>query len=227
MKLCKDRCHDSFTYNLIHQVQALGFEATLLQSDVATLEQIEEISPKAIILSAGPKTPAAAGITLEVVAEYIGKLPMLGVCLGFQALGQHGGANLVEAKELIHGRAVSLKIEDCRLFKGVKNPLFAARYNSLVLETTPQGFDVVATDDHGQIMAIEHQDYPVFGVQFHLESFMTKQGSSIMRNFLMVPGLGKEELEKIALEEEAAKEEKRKEAALRKEITDKLLLDDD
>ncbi|MDX2470223.1 MAG: gamma-glutamyl-gamma-aminobutyrate hydrolase family protein [SAR324 cluster bacterium] len=178
--------HDSFTYNLIHQVEALGHETHLLQSDKATVAEIEKLNPKGIILSAGPKTPSQAGITLEVIEFFLGKKPILGVCLGFQALAVAAGVALVGAKELIHGRAVSLQISDCKLFKGVKKPLFAARYNSLVLGSEPPNYKVIAKDDLGQIMAIEHEEFPVFGVQFHLESFMTKQGQYIMRNFLSV-----------------------------------------
>ncbi len=178
--------HDSFTYNLIHQVEGLGYKTELLQSDKTTVAEIEELNPKGIILSAGPKTPNDAGITLEVVDFFMKKKPMLGVCLGFQALAVAAGVGLNAASELIHGRAVSMQIATCQLFKGVNNPLFAARYNSLVLDAEPVGYKVVAKDELGQIMAIEHEEFPVFGVQFHLESFMTKQGQHIMRNFLSV-----------------------------------------
>ena len=180
--------HDSFTHNLIHQVEALGYKTILLQSDATRVEEIEALAPKGIVLSAGPKTPAEAGITLEVIEAFLGKIPILGVCLGFQALAVHGGVKLTTAKKLIHGRAVPMQIKEGKLFEGIKNPLFAARYNSLVLESAPADYRVTAKDEDGQIMGIEHIEHPVFGVQFHLESFMTKQGQDIMRNFLSATG---------------------------------------
>ncbi len=180
--------HDSFTHNLIHQVEGLGYKAALLQSDQTSIAEVEALQPAGLILSAGPKTPTEAGITLDVVDYFIDKLPILGVCLGFQSLAVHGGCRLVGSKDLIHGRAANIKITAAKLFDGVKEPFMAAKYNSLVIDGTPLGYNIIATDDEQQIMAIEHKKYPVFGVQFHIESFMTKQGQNIMRNFLSATG---------------------------------------
>lgn len=177
--------HDSFTFNLYHQVMGLGKQVVILQSDATDLEGIEKLKPEALILSAGPKTPMEAGITLEAIRHFQDTLPILGVCLGHQSLGMAAGAQVREARELIHGRAVPIRFEsDSRLFAEVLAPFTAARYNSLVLDQAPQGYRITATDLNGDIMAMEHESLPLFGVQFHPESFMTKQGNRIVRNFL-------------------------------------------
>ncbi len=176
--------YDSFSHNLLHAFEVLGQKVQLRQNNQIDLAGIEQLNPKAIVLSAGPGTPLQAGILLQAIARFLGKIPLLGVCLGHQALGLAAGAELARSKNPVHGLPVPLKIETSTLFQGLNNPFFAARYNSLVLTDCPAGYHVTAWSAEGEIMAMEHDQRFAFGVQFHPESFMTKQGPQILRNFL-------------------------------------------
>jgi len=176
--------HDSFTYNLFHLIEELGHRVQISSSREIGLEEIEQLAPQALIFSAGPCTPKEAGITLEAAQTFFGKIPLLGVCLGHQALGMAAGVDLIRSQDPVHGTAVPLEVDpDSCLFKGLPNPLFAARYNSLVLADCPEGYQVTARSSKGEIMAIEHPEARAFGLQFHPESFMTREGYQIMRNF--------------------------------------------
>ena len=175
--------YDSFTENLVHLVAALGQEPWVKQHDQITVDEVFARQPQAIVLCAGPKTPFEAGITLDLIRLALGRVPLLGICLGHQALGVAAGAGLTSAKTLIHGRAVPLYHQSQSLFAGLPNPLMGARYNSLVLDACPPGYRVLAHDDEGQIMAMQHVEHPAWGLQFHPESFMTKCGDQLLQAF--------------------------------------------
>lgn len=176
--------YDSFTYNLSQQISSLGADIRVIRHDELTIDEITALRPKRIVISPGPKKPDDAGISLAVIKRFYKEIPVLGVCLGHQCIGQLFGAKVVHAPAVVHGQTSDVHHTGIGLFKGVGNPFKAARYHSLALDTVPDGFVMDAwTDDH-TIMAIRHQSLPVYGVQFHPESFMTEQGEQIMRNFL-------------------------------------------
>ena len=175
--------YDSFTENLVHLVASLGQEPWVKQNDSITPEAVLAAEPKAILLCAGPQTPLEAGIMLDLIQLALGRVPILGICLGHQALGVAAGAGLMQAKTLIHGRAVPVLHQGQSLFQGLPNPLMCARYNSLVLDACPPGYQVLAKDNEGQIMAMRHEQHPAWGLQFHPESFMTKCGDQLLQAF--------------------------------------------
>ncbi|PCI22626.1 MAG: anthranilate/aminodeoxychorismate synthase component II [SAR324 cluster bacterium] len=178
--------YDSFTYNLVQQIETLGEDVHVCLNDQCSLEQIERMAPEKIVLSPGPKTPREAGICLSVIHHFFESIPILGVCLGHQALGVAFGAEVCAAKTLSHGKTAQVTPHQSRLFKNMTAPFAAARYNSLSLTEVPSSFIGTAWDENQDIMAIEHQSLPLFGVQFHPESFMTECGNQIMSNFLHV-----------------------------------------
>ncbi|MEM2878321.1 MAG: aminodeoxychorismate/anthranilate synthase component II [Candidatus Hadarchaeales archaeon] len=180
---------DSFVYNLVQYVGELGAEPFVFMNR-AFPEEIGRVKPDRIIISPGPGRPENAGNTLNIIRKFAGEVPILGVCLGHQAIGYEFGGKVVTAKHLMHGKVSMIKHDGSRLFRGVTNPFGATRYHSLVLEadTLPECLRVTAcTDDNDrEIMGIEHVSLPIFGVQFHPESVLTTEGMKIIRNFLEV-----------------------------------------
>lgn len=176
--------YDSFTYNLYQLISKLGFLVVVKKNDEITLKDIEKIKPKKIVISPGPGKPKDAGISIEVINHFYKTVPILGVCLGHQCIGQLFGVKIIHAKEVIHGKTSQITHCEQGMFRDVKNPFFAARYHSLALEEVPEKFDLHAWTDDKEIMAIKHKEYPLYGIQFHPESFMTDEGSVLMKNFI-------------------------------------------
>jgi len=176
--------YDSFTYNLFQQIENLGCETRVYPNDKITAAQIKKLNPEKIVISPGPGRPDDAGISMEVIQEFYKEIPILGVCLGHQSMGQVFGSSVVESKKILHGKTSNIYHKKDGLFSGIKSPFVAARYHSLVLETTPRDFALLAWTKNNEIMAIRHNGYPLFGVQFHPESFLTKNGDELMKNFL-------------------------------------------
>lgn len=178
--------YDSFSYNLYQLAGSIYPDIRVVRNDAYTLPEIEAMNPEALIISPGPGKPADAGISLPAVSHFAGKLPILGVCLGHQAICQAFGATISYAKELVHGKAYDITIDpQSPLFQGIPPIIRAARYHSLaaVPSTLPDTLRVIAHTADGEIMAVEHKDYPIYGLQFHPESIMTPKGSSILKNF--------------------------------------------
>ncbi len=179
---------DSFTYNLYQYVGELG-RNVVVKRNTATLEEIKDISPQKIIISPGPGTPEDSGISVEAVRRFGSNVPILGVCLGHQAIGAAYGGRIVRAEELLHGKTSLIEHDGRGVFKDIRNPFIATRYHSLVLDTAslPQDLEVTAkTEDRGTIMGVRHKEYPVYGVQFHPESILTAEGKKIVKNFLEI-----------------------------------------
>lgn len=179
--------YDSFSYNLFQLVGSLDPDIKVIRNDAMTTEQIEELSPKAIILSPGPGKPEDAGICIEVVKKLGGRFPILGVCLGHQAICTAYGGTVSYAKELMHGKQSVAKLTgSCSLFEGLPDSIPVARYHSLALlkDTLPDCLTITAQTEDGEVMAVAHKDYPVFGLQFHPESILTPDGKTILQNFI-------------------------------------------
>jgi para-aminobenzoate synthetase component 2 len=176
--------YDSFTYNLYQQISALGRHVRVAKHDAISLEEIRDMAPSHIVISPGPKRPEDSGISLDVIGQFHKSIPILGVCLGMQCIGAVFGSQIVQAPRIMHGKTDDVLHGESGLFAGVPNPFTAARYHSLIIETLPGGFQKTAWSQDGSLMAIQHDKYPVCGVQFHPESFMTEHGETIMRNFL-------------------------------------------
>ena len=176
--------YDSFTYNLYQQVAGLGYAVIVVKHDEITIDEIRRLAPSHIIISPGPKTPHESGISMDVIREFHATTPILGVCLGHQCLGEVFGSKTVPAKQIVHGKRGVIHHDKRGLFQGVPEPFLAARYHSLVVDTLPDNFTLTAWSDDDTIMAMQHTTYPLYGVQFHPESFMTEHGETIMRNFL-------------------------------------------
>lgn len=179
--------YDSFSYNLFQLVGSLDPDIKVIRNDAMTTGQIEELSPKAIILSPGPGKPEDAGICIEVVKKLGGRFPILGVCLGHQAICTAYGGTVSYAKELMHGKQSVAKLTgSCALFEGLPDSIPVARYHSLALlkDTLPDCLTITAQTVDGEVMAVAHKDYPVFGLQFHPESILTPDGKTILQNFI-------------------------------------------
>lgn len=179
--------YDSFTYNLVQYLGELGAEMKIFRNDEITVEEIEEdLKPEKILISPGPGTPDGAGITLSVVERFAEKIPVLGVCLGHQAIGQHFGGKVVRAPEPVHGKPVEVHHDGKTIFKGLSNGFSAGRYHSLVVEreSLPESLEISASSPDGLIMAMRHKSLPVEGVQFHPESILTEHGKKLLQNFL-------------------------------------------
>ncbi len=177
---------DSFTYNLFQYVGELN-TSVIVKRNKITLKEIEKVNPERIIISPGPGRPEDGGISIEAVKRFTGKIPILGVCLGHQAIGHAFGAKIIRAEELLHGKTSLIKHDGADIFKGVKNPFTATRYHSLVIDRSslPEELAISAvTMENKTIMAIRHINYPTFGVQFHPESILTSEGRKIIKNFL-------------------------------------------
>ncbi|MDE0299220.1 MAG: aminodeoxychorismate/anthranilate synthase component II [Candidatus Poribacteria bacterium] len=178
--------YDSFTYNLVQYFGELGAELAVHRNDKITLDVIERLSPEKIVISPGPCTPREAGISCGVVRSFAGKVPILGVCLGHQCIGDVFGGNVVRADRLMHGKTSMIEHDGREIFAGVRNPFEATRYHSLIVEknSIPQCLQVIAWTDEDEIMGIRHKDYPIWGVQFHPESILTPEGKNLLENFL-------------------------------------------
>lgn len=179
--------YDSFTYNLYQQIADLGEDVLVKANDEITIHNIRSLSPTKIVISPGPKRPEDSGISLEVIRQFHKEIPILGVCLGHQCIAQVFGARIIHAPEVMHGKTSRIHHTGSGLFHDVEQDFPAARYHSLIVQDCPDNFAVTAwtdADEHTIIMGIEHTTYPLFGIQFHPESFMTEQGQQIMRNFL-------------------------------------------
>jgi anthranilate synthase/aminodeoxychorismate synthase-like glutamine amidotransferase len=178
--------YDSFVHNLARYVRELGGEPHVLRNDAASVEDIAALAPTHIIISPGPCTPAESGISVELIRRLGAGIPMLGVCLGHQAIGAAYGARVVRAGRPMHGRTSAIIHDQSGVLRGLPNPFRATRYHSLALErdTLPQELVVNATSDDGEIMAVRHAEHPVHGVQFHPESVLTEHGHAIVRRFL-------------------------------------------
>jgi len=179
--------YDSFTYNLVQYLGELGADMRVVRNDEVTVDEVEEdISPERILISPGPGTPDGAGITLSVIERFAGKVPLLGVCLGHQAIGQHFGGSVIRAPEPVHGKAVTVAHDGKTIFNDIPQNFNAGRYHSLVVskETVPDRLEVSAESPDGLVMALRHKTEPIEGVQFHPESILTDHGKLLLKNFL-------------------------------------------
>src|SRR5512143_1350105 len=178
--------YDSFTYNLVQYFGELGQDLKVYRNNKITISEIERIAPDRIVVSPGPCTPKEAGISIEVIRHFAGKVPILGVCLGHQAIGDAFGGDVIRAPYLIHGKTSMIHHESTPLFAGLQNPFEATRYHSLIIkrETLPPVLEVSAWTDDGIIMGVRHRQYKLEGVQFHPESILTGVGKELLRNFL-------------------------------------------
>jgi len=178
--------YDSFTYNLVQYLGELGQEIEVFRNDKITLEQIEEVSPERIVISPGPCTPKEAGLSVPLIQHFAGKIPILGVCLGHQAIGAAFGGQVVRNYRLMHGKTSMIHHDGRTIYRDLPNPFEATRYHSLVVEpkTVPSCLEISARTDEGEIMGLRHREYLVEGVQFHPESIMTAVGKDLLKNFL-------------------------------------------
>lgn len=178
--------YDSFTWNLFQYFSELGAEVVVRRNDELTPDDIDALAPAHIVISPGPCTPNEAGISLEVIRRYAGRLPLLGVCLGHQAIGQAFGAAVVRAQNVMHGKTSAIRHNNTGVFGGLNNPLTVTRYHSLIIDraTLPAGFEITAWTDEGEIMGIRHRHLALEGVQFHPESILSEQGHQLLANFL-------------------------------------------
>ncbi|HBT47071.1 MAG TPA: anthranilate/aminodeoxychorismate synthase component II [Peptococcaceae bacterium] len=178
--------YDSFTYNLVQYFAELGAEVVVRRNDVLSLDELEKLKPRYLVISPGPCTPDKAGVSLAAVKKFAGKIPILGVCLGHQCIGQAFGGRVVRARRLMHGKTSSIIHDGKTIFKGLKNPFRATRYHSLMVdeETLPECLEITAKSEEGELMGIRHRQFPVEGVQFHPESILTEEGKKLLANFL-------------------------------------------
>jgi len=178
--------YDSFTYNLVQYLGELGEDIKVFRNDKITIPEIEKLNPDKIVISPGPCTPNEAGISIDVVRHFAGKIPLLGVCLGHQSVGAAFGAEIVNAPRLMHGKTSMIHHDGKTVFKNLPNPFEATRYHSLIIkkETLPKDFDITAWTDQNEIMGIRHKEFILEGVQFHPESILTNAGKDLLRNFL-------------------------------------------
>jgi anthranilate synthase/aminodeoxychorismate synthase-like glutamine amidotransferase len=178
--------YDSFTYNLVQQIGALGTRIEVARNDKITLPEIESKNPSHIIISPGPCTPKDGGISNSVIRTFAEKIPILGVCLGHQCIAYTFGAEITRARRIMHGKTSMIYHDNKTIFKGLTNPFEATRYHSLIVnkETLSSAFEITAFADIDEIMVIRHKELPLEGVQFHPESFLTTQGSKLIKNFL-------------------------------------------
>jgi anthranilate synthase component 2 len=178
--------YDSFTYNLVQYFGELGADVHVYRNDAITLEQVAAWEPEAIVISPGPCTPAEAGISVPLIARFAGKVPILGVCLGHQAIGQAFGGRIVRAQRVMHGKVSPVTHDGHGVFVGLPSPLNVTRYHSLAIErqTVPQELAVTARADDGEIMGVRHRHFSVEGVQFHPEAILTEYGHALLANFL-------------------------------------------
>lgn len=179
--------YDSFTFNLVQYLGELGAELTVLRNDKTTVAEVEAMRPEKILISPGPCSPNEAGVSCDVIERFGPHLPVFGVCLGHQCLGQVYGGRIVRAENLMHGKTSMIHHDGKQVFQDMPNPFQATRYHSLIVEASslPDVLEVSARTEAGEIMGLRHRDYPVFGVQFHPESILTEEGMRITKNFLL------------------------------------------
>ncbi len=178
--------YDSFTYNLVHYLGELGQQVEVRRNDCLDFDFVDDLDPDMIVISPGPCTPKEAGLSVDIIKRYVGKKPILGVCLGHQAVGYAYGANIVRAERLLHGKTSPIIHDGKTSFRGLPNPFEATRYHSLLVEegSLPPEFEISAWTEEGEIMGIRHKEFPVEGVQFHPESILTECGKDLLRNFI-------------------------------------------
>ena len=178
--------YDSFTYNLVQYLAEIGQEVKVVRNDKISIEEINKLNPQYIVISPGPCTPNEAGISLELIEAFKGKIPILGVCLGHQSIGQAFGGKIVHAQTIMHGKTSKISHNNKGVFRGIKDPFIATRYHSLVIEkqTLPNCFDITAWTDDNEIMGIKHKELAIEGVQFHPESILSEYGHDLLKNFL-------------------------------------------
>ena len=182
--------YDSFTYNLVQYLGELGAAMRIVRNDEVTLDEVESMQPERILISPGPGTPDSAGISLAVIERFATRLPILGVCLGHQAIGQHFGGKVVRAPEPVHGKPVEIIHDGRTIFGDIPNNFVAGRYHSLIVERDgfPQELEISAESPDGLVMALRHRELPIEGVQFHPESILTEHGHAMLKNFLVQSG---------------------------------------
>jgi anthranilate synthase component II len=179
--------YDSFTYNIVQYFGELGEDVRTYRNDEITIAEIEALNPDRICISPGPKAPAQAGISVEVLKHFAGKKPILGVCLGHQAIGEAFGGKVVRAKQVMHGKTSLIAHTGVGVFKGLPSPFTVIRYHSLAIERSslPSCLEVTAWTDDGEIMGVRHKEYDIEGVQFHPESILSEHGHALLKNFLV------------------------------------------
>ena len=180
--------YDSFTYNLVHYLGELGEKVLVFRNDKITIEDVGKLNPDMVVISPGPCTPKEAGISVDLIKEFTGRIPILGVCLGHQSIGYAFGGNIVRAKRLLHGKTSQIYHDGKRIYEGVPMPFEATRYHSLLVEgsSLPDELEVTAWTNEDEIMGIRHKEYLIEGVQFHPESILTKHGKDLLRNFVRI-----------------------------------------
>jgi anthranilate synthase/aminodeoxychorismate synthase-like glutamine amidotransferase len=178
--------YDSFTYNLVQHLGEIGEDIRVFRNDKVTIKDIEELKPERIVISPGPCTPKEAGVSVDVIKYFAGKIPILGVCLGHQAIGAAFGGDIIRAPRLMHGKTSMIHHDGKTIFKGLPNPFEATRYHSLIIkkETLPDCLEITAWTEQDEIMGVRHKEFIVEGVQFHPESILTKVGKTLLKNFL-------------------------------------------
>ncbi|ENT0020385.1 TPA: anthranilate/aminodeoxychorismate synthase component II [Neisseria gonorrhoeae] len=179
--------YDSFTYNIVQYFAELGQEVAVRRNDDITLEEIEALNPQYLVIGPGPCSPKEAGISVEAMRHFAGRLPIMGVCLGHQTIGEAFGGDVVRAKTLMHGKVSPVSHSGKGMFKGLPNPVICTRYHSLVIErgTLPDCLEITAWTEDGEIMGVRHKEYAVEGVQFHPEALLTERGHDMLNNFLV------------------------------------------
>jgi anthranilate synthase/aminodeoxychorismate synthase-like glutamine amidotransferase len=180
--------YDSFTYNLVQYFGELGADPQVKRNDAITPDEVEKMKPQKIVISPGPGRPEEAGISMELIRKFGGKIPILGVCLGHQCMGEVYGGRVVRAGRLMHGKTSPIQHDGKGIFQGLPNPFEATRYHSLIVEknSVPSCLEVCAETAEGEIMGLRHREYPVHGVQFHPESILSKEGKDLLANFLKI-----------------------------------------
>lgn len=178
--------YDSFTFNIVQYLGQMGEDVRVFRNDKITVSEIEELNPRAIFLSPGPCSPREAGVTVDVICRFYQTIPIMGICLGHQAIGYAFGGEVVRAERIMHGKTSMIRNDGKTIFAGLPNPFCAGRYHSLILrkETLPGCLEISADTEEGEIMGLRHRQYPVEGIQFHPESVLTPQGKRILKNFL-------------------------------------------
>lgn len=178
--------YDSFTYNLVQYIGEMGTELSIIRNDKITVEGIRALAPSAIVISPGPCTPKEAGVSVPLIKELFTEIPILGVCLGHQSIGEAFGGNVIKAPSVVHGKTSRIVHKGEGIFRNIPDRFQAARYHSLVIEpsTMPPMLHVTAATEDGVVMGVQHTTYPVFGVQFHPESIATEHGKTLLRNFI-------------------------------------------
>lgn len=181
--------YDSFTYNLVQYLGELGEDVRVVRNDEISLDEVAGLRPARIVVSPGPCTPKEAGISVPLIRRFAGRIPILGVCLGHQSIGEAFGGTIVHAKQVMHGKTSAIHHADTGVFRGLPQPFTATRYHSLVIEreTKPDVLEITAWTDDGEIMGVRHREFAVEGVQFHPESILTEGGHDLLRNFLKGP----------------------------------------